>query len=58
GDNIAVRLHETGVLKATGEGYEVRGVLWFTFEDMHVRRIDEFLGVVALSPQAASVVVS
>lgn len=45
GNAIALRIRETGHMVASGEDYEVRAVLWFEFEDVHIRRIDEFLGV-------------
>jgi ketosteroid isomerase-like protein len=43
GNSIAVLLRETGMLKATGEAYSIRGVQWFTFADGKIQRIDEIL---------------
>lgn len=48
GNAIALRIRETGRMVETGESYEARAVLWFEFEDVHIRRIDEFVGVTPL----------
>lgn len=42
-DRVAVLLHETGVLKSSGEPYDVRGVQWFTFADGKIKKIDEIV---------------
>ena len=42
-DNVlAIRLHETGLLKSNSRRYEANGVIWFTFEGSRVKRIEEF----------------
>lgn len=51
GDVIAVRIHETGVFRSTQQRYEARAVLWFQFEELQIKRIDEISTLVALSPQ-------
>jgi ketosteroid isomerase-like protein len=43
GDNIALRLHESGMLKADGRTYRLRGVQWFTFADGKIRFIDQII---------------
>ncbi len=39
---LAVRVHETGQLKADLRRYESNGVIWFTFEGLQVKRVEEF----------------
>jgi ketosteroid isomerase-like protein len=41
GDSIAVLIHETGVLKSSGEPYRIRAVQWFTFAAGKIQRIDQ-----------------
>jgi hypothetical protein len=36
-------LRESGILKATGQPYSVRGVQWFTFVDGKIKKIDEII---------------
>ena len=36
-------LHETGNFKATRKKYEVRGVMWYTFDGLLLKRIEEFV---------------
>jgi ketosteroid isomerase-like protein len=43
GDRTAVLLRESGILKANGQPYSVRGVQWFTFADGKIRKIDEII---------------
>jgi ketosteroid isomerase-like protein len=43
GDSVAVLLRESGVFKATGQAYSLRGVQWFTFADGKIKRIDEIV---------------
>jgi ketosteroid isomerase-like protein len=43
GDRTAVLLRESGILKANGQPYSVRGVQWFTFVDGKIRKIDEII---------------
>jgi len=43
---LAIRLEETGVYKASGRRYHLRGVIWFTFDGSRVSRIEEFLQTV------------
>jgi ketosteroid isomerase-like protein len=43
GNHIAVLLHESGVWKATGQTYSVRGVQWFTFAAGKIHKIDEII---------------
>jgi ketosteroid isomerase-like protein len=39
---VVVKLSETGTLRESGKNYTVRAVLWFTFEDNRIRKIEEF----------------
>jgi len=41
GDRVAVLLRESGVFKASGQAYSVRGVQWFTFVDGKISKIAE-----------------
>jgi ketosteroid isomerase-like protein len=43
GDRTAVLLRESGILKANGQPYSVRGVQWFTFADGKIKKIDEII---------------
>jgi ketosteroid isomerase-like protein len=43
GDRTAVLLRESGIFKANGQPYSVRGVQWFTFTDGKIRKIDEII---------------
>ena len=43
GDSIAVLIHETGVLRSTGQAYRVRGVQWFTFAGGRISKIDQII---------------
>jgi len=43
GDEIALRFHETGRLVESNDSYEVDVVLWCTFVDGRIRRIEEFI---------------
>jgi len=43
GDSVAVLVRESGVFKATGQTYSVRGVQWFTFKNGKIRKIDEIV---------------
>ena len=43
GDSVAMLLHETGNFKATRKKYEVRGVMWYTFDGLLLKRIEEFV---------------
>ncbi len=43
---LAIRVHETGLLKSVSRRYEANGVIWFTFEGGQVKRIDEFFHTV------------
>jgi len=43
GDNVVWLVVESGCLNETGERYEVRGVMWFTFAGTQIRRVEEFL---------------
>ena len=43
GDQVAVLLRESGVLKSSGQAYTVRGVQWFTFAHGKIRKIDEII---------------
>jgi len=36
-------LRESGILKANGQPYSVRGVQWFTFVDGKIKKIDEII---------------
>jgi ketosteroid isomerase-like protein len=40
---VAVLLQESGVFKASGQAYSVRGVQWFTFVDGKISKIDEII---------------
>jgi ketosteroid isomerase-like protein len=40
---IAVLLRESGVVKSTGQPYNLRGIQWFTFADGKIKKIDEIL---------------
>lgn len=46
GEVLALRLHETGLLKADARRYESDGVIWFTFEGAQIKRIEEFFHTV------------
>ncbi|MEO8130372.1 MAG: nuclear transport factor 2 family protein [Bryobacteraceae bacterium] len=39
---LALRMSETGTLKAGSHRYEAHGVTWFTFEGSRVKKIEEF----------------
>jgi len=43
GDQVAVLLRESGVVKSSGQAYNVRGVEWFTFARGKIRKIDEII---------------
>ncbi len=43
GERVAVLLRESGVFKASGKAYSVRGVQWFTFADGKIKKIDEII---------------
>jgi len=43
GDRVAVLLRESGVFKASGKPYGVRGVQWFTFAAGKIKKIDEIV---------------
>lgn len=43
GDSVAVLVRESGMFKATGQTYSVRGVQWFTFSNGKIRKIDEIV---------------
>jgi len=43
GDRVAVLLRESGVFKASGQPYGVRGVQWFTFANGKIKKIDEIV---------------
>ncbi len=45
-DALAIRVHETGLLKSGSRRYEANGVIWFTFDGEQVRRIEEFFHTV------------
>jgi ketosteroid isomerase-like protein len=53
GESIAMLIHETGRLKPDGRGYEVRGVIWYTFQGAQLRRVEEFVW-----PKSTTLVVS
>jgi ketosteroid isomerase-like protein len=42
-DNIVWLLLESGYLKENGQRYELRGVIWWTFQGTQIRRIEEFI---------------
>lgn len=46
GDSVVVLVSESGVLKANGKPYHLRGVQWITFEGGKLKRVDEFLAEV------------
>ncbi len=43
GDSIAIRFHETGQLKDNNAAYVARGVIWFSFVDNRINRVEEFV---------------
>jgi len=43
GEQVAVLIRESGVLKSNGQAYSVRGVQWFTFAGGKIRKIDEII---------------
>jgi ketosteroid isomerase-like protein len=43
GDRMAVLLRESGIYKASGQAYSVRGVQWFTFSGGKISKIDEMV---------------
>ena len=43
---LAIRVHETGLLKADSRRYEANGVIWFTLEGAQIKRIEEFFHTV------------
>lgn len=43
GEQVAVLVRESGVLKSTGQAYSVRGVQWFTFASGKIKKIDEII---------------
>jgi ketosteroid isomerase-like protein len=45
GDTVVWLLVESGYLKETGQRYEARGVIWWTFGGTQIRRVEEFLHV-------------
>jgi ketosteroid isomerase-like protein len=44
---VITRIRETGKLRRTGEAYQGRAILWFTFEKGQILQLDE---VVSFSP--------
>lgn len=42
-DQIVWLLLESGYLRENGQRYEVRGVIWWTFEGTQIRRVEEFI---------------
>jgi len=43
GEEIALRFHETGRLVESNDSYDLDVVLWCTFVDGKIRRIEEFI---------------
>jgi ketosteroid isomerase-like protein len=43
GEQVAVLVRESGVVKSSGQAYSVRGVQWFTFANGKIRKIDEII---------------
>jgi ketosteroid isomerase-like protein len=43
GEQVVLLLTETGRLKTTGESYNLRGVLWWSFSGGKLSRVEEFL---------------
>ena len=43
GEQVAVLVRESGVIKSSGQAYSVRGVQWFTFANGKIRKIDEII---------------
>jgi ketosteroid isomerase-like protein len=41
GNSIAVRIHETG--RMNGSPYELRGIVWYTFDGLLLKRLDEYV---------------
>lgn len=42
-DSVAMLLHKTGIFKATNKKYEVRGIMWYTFDELRLKWIEEFV---------------
>jgi ketosteroid isomerase-like protein len=42
-DNVVWLLAESGYLKETGQRYEARGVIWWTFAGTQIRRVEQFI---------------
>ena len=42
-DHVVWLLIESGYLKETGQRYEARGVIWWTFAGTQIRRVEEFI---------------
>ena len=43
GEQVAVLIRESGVVKSSGQAYSVRGVQWFTFANGKIKKIDEII---------------
>ena len=43
GDSVVVLVSESGVLKADGKPYHLRGIQWISFEGGKLKRVEEFL---------------
>ena len=43
GDGIALRFHETGRLQGNNAAYVARGVIWFSFVENRISRVEEFI---------------
>ena len=43
GEQVAVLVRESGVVKSSGQAYSVRGVQWFTFANGKIKKIDEII---------------
>ena len=43
GDGIALRFDETGRLQGNNAAYVARGVIWFSFVENRISRVEEFI---------------
>ena len=46
GENVAVFMRESGVLKTSGQAYSIRAVQWYQFSGGKIKRIEEIVASV------------